>query len=305
MDPEMTLMGMSSLGLRVEGDPRRETDLPAARSMRAVSPDYFRTLAIPLIAGRVFQDADGFDALPVTIVNRGLAKSIWGDADPVGKRISFDGGRMWWRIVGMVGDTREFGLAQEPPNQVYLPITQNPWLETVLVRMAGEGPGVPESLRRAVLEIDPQIAIANTETLDQARANSVSSPRNTTRLFGLFAVLAFLIAVTGVGSMLALWVRQRTREIGIRIALGATPRDILGGVIRQGMLLVLTGLAIGFGGAVCLTRFLRDFLFQVAPTDTATYGLVSFLLLAAALAACYAPARRAAQIDPQSALRSE
>ena len=105
--------------------------------------------------------------------------------------------------------------------------------------------------------------------------------------------------------MLALWVRQRTREIGIRIALGATPRDILGGVIRQGMLLVVTGLAIGLGGAVCLTRFLREFLFQVEPTDAVTYGLVSFLLLTAALAACYAPARRAAQIDPQSALRCE
>ena len=305
MDPDLTLMGMSSMGLRVEGDSRPETDLPAARSMRAVSPDYFRTLAIPLTAGRVFQDSDGFDTSPVTIVNRGLAKSIWGDADPVGKRISFNGGRMWWRIVGVVGDTREFGLAQEAPNQVYLPISQNPALGSVLMRMAGEAAGVPESLRRAVLEIDPQIAISNTETLEQARANSVSSPRNTARLFGLFAVLAFLIAVTGVGSMLALWVRQRTREIGIRIALGATPRDILSGVIRQGMLLVITGLAIGLGGAVCLTRFLREFLFQVEPTDAATYGLVSFLLLAAALAACYAPARRAAQIDPQSALRCE
>jgi predicted permease len=305
MDPDFAIFGTWQVGIRVEGDSRIEAELPPARSIRDVTPGYFQTLGIPLISGRAFLDSDTFDAVPVVLVNRTLASRVWGDGDPLGRRISFDGGRRWHTIVGVVGDTREFGLSQETPTQVYLPLAQNPDPGTILVRTGGEQSDVAGLLRRAVLELDPQTAITSEETLAQAREDSVSSPRDTTRLFALFAVLAFLIAVTGIGSMLALWVRQRTKEIGIRIALGARPMDILGSVIRQGMVLVAIGLALGLGGAIVLTRFLRAFLFQVDPTDAATYLLVSFLLLAAAVAACYVPARRAARIDPQAALRCD
>jgi len=305
MDPDLATFGNYGSTMRVEGDPRSETELPVARSIRSVSPDYFRTLGIPLVAGRGFLDSDTDSAPPVAILNHALAVQIWGNRNPLGRRISLDDGQNWREIVGVAGDTREFGLDRESPAQFYRPMTQNPSLGSILVRTAGESPDISGLMRRAVLDLDPQTAIVNVETLEQARADSVASPRNTTRLFGLFALLAFLIAVTGIGSMLALWVRQRTREIGIRMALGARPRDILRTVIRQGMLLVGIGLAIGLGGAVALTRFLRAFLFHVQPTDAATYALVSALLSGAALAACYVPARKAARIDPQSALRCD
>jgi len=205
----------------------------------------------------------------------------------------------------VVGDTKEFGLTRETPFQVYGANAQDPDPNSVLVRTVGDPTAVMNSVRRAIVEVDPENAITHVETLEQARADSVSEPRTTTRMFGLFAVLAFVIALAGIGSMLALWVRQRTREIGIRMAMGARPSHILGTVIRQGMMLVAFGLATGYLGAVALTRFIRTFLFQVEPTDGATFAAVSALLLAAALIACYLPAMRAARIDPQLALRCD
>ena len=305
MDPDMAVGVRNASTLKVESDPRADTELPMVRSVRSVSPDYFRTLGIPLLSGRGFRDSDTEKSPRVAAINHALATRIWGDRDPVGRRISLGDGREWREIVGVVGDTREFGPGQDIPGQIYCPIAQNPALGNVLVRTAVESPDLLGTLRRALLELDPQTAIVNVETLEQAREDSMAQPRDATRLFGLFAVLAFVIAVAGIASMLALWVRQRTREIGIRMALGARPRDILRTVIRQGMMLVGIGLAIGLAGAVALTRFLRAFLFHVRPTDAATYALVSALLAAAALAACWVPARKAARIDPQSALRQD
>jgi putative ABC transport system permease protein len=290
---------------RVEGDARPESQSPAVKSIRFASPDYFRTLGIPLLAGRVFLDSDTADAPQVVVINRSLARQGWGSADPVGRRISLDAGKDWARIVGVVGDTREFGLTDEAPLQLYLAHAQSPNPGSILVRTAGDPSTVTNLVRRAILGVDPENAITRADTLEQVREDSVSSPRTTTRMFSLFAVLAFLIALAGIGSMLALWVKQRTREIGIRMAMGARPRQILGLVIRQGMLLVAIGLVAGYVGAVALAGFLKTFLFQVEPTDGATYAAVSALLLGAALIACYLPAMRAAQIDPQVALRCD
>jgi len=189
---------------------------------------------------------------------------------------------------------------------VYGAIAQNPmYAGTLLVRTAGDPAAMTGLVRRALLDLDPETAIAHVETLEQARADSVSSPKIATRLFGLFAVLALVIAAVGIGSMLALWVRQRMREIGIRMALGARPADILHTVVRQGMVLVLVGLACGIGGALALTRLMQTLLFAVKPTDAATFAAATVLLPGAALLACYVPARRAARIDPQVALRCE
>jgi len=160
-------------------------------------------------------------------------------------------------------------------------------------------------VRRAVLQANPESAVIKIQTLDEARAEAVASPRTTAQLFGLFAGLALVIAVAGIGSMLALWVRQRMREIGIRIALGASPSDILSTVLRQGMVLVAVGLVGGLAGALVLTQALKRMLFAITPTDVPTYAVVSVLLLGAALVACWIPARRAARIDPQVALRTE
>jgi putative ABC transport system permease protein len=205
----------------------------------------------------------------------------------------------------VAGDVHEFGPGQGAPIQVYRPIAQQPFVGALLVRGAGDPRALIATVRRTALEANPESAVTKIQTLEEARSLSTASPRTTTRLFGLFAALALVIALAGIGSMLALWVRQRMREIGIRIALGAGPADILATVVRQGMVLVAIGLVCGLAGALALTRLLKNLLFEVTPTDAPTYAAVSVLLLAAALLACWVPARRAARIDPQIALRCE
>jgi len=304
LDPDNLGGGGRPQRFQVEGDPKPESETPPVTAQRIASPDYFRTLGIPLIAGRTFLDSDKEDATPVVIVNRALALRRWGREDPTGRRIQFDDHR-WLKIVGVVGDVKEFGLDRDVPYQVYGALAQSPNPGSLLVRTAGDPMRLAGMVRRVVHEVDPEVAITQVATLEQVRADSVSSPRTIASLFGLFGVLALIIAVAGIASMLALWVRQRTREIGIRIALGASPGDIVATVIRQGMLLAVLGLAIGMGGALGLTGFLKRLLFQVQPTDSATFVLVAGLLVAAALLACLAPARRAARIDPQTALHCE
>jgi len=290
--------------IRVYGDNRPEHELPQVGVIRSATPDYFRSLGIPLMAGRTFGESDTEDSQPVAVVNRSLAKVAWGTKDPIGSRISGDG-EHWLQVVGIVGDVKEYGPGRDTPAQVYLPMMQRPIPSTVVVRAAGAPEVAIAGVRRAVLESNPDTAVTRVETLDDARDEAVRPPRTVAQLFGLFAGLALVIAVAGIGSMLMLWVRQRMREIGIRIAMGAGPGDIVATVLRQGMLLAVLGFALGLGGALGLTRLLKTLLFEVTPTDVPTYGTVSAVLLIAALVACWMPARRAARIDPQRALRCE
>jgi putative ABC transport system permease protein len=296
--------GGRPLRFRAFGDNRPDTEMPPVQSVRRVTPEYFRTVGIPLITGRAFRDSDTEESPLVVLVNQSMARRTWKNEDAVGKRITFDG-EHFMEIVGVVGDVREFGPREDAPVQLYRPMMQDPFAGNVLVRTAADPELLIPAVRRAVLEANPESAVVKVKTLDEARSEAVASPRTTAQLFGLFAALALVIAVAGIGSMLALWVRQRMREIGIRIALGAAPSDILSTVLRQGMVLVALGVACGFGGALALTRLLKKLLFEVTPTDAPTYAVVSALLLAAALLACWVPARRAARIDPQTALRTE
>jgi putative ABC transport system permease protein len=289
----------------VKGDGRPDTDSPLIRHIRSVSPDYFKTLGIPLVAGRGFRDNDKADAPLVILINRSLAAKRWPAENPVGKWISRDAGTTWLQIVGVVGDVKEFGPAMDAPFEIYMPLEQQAFPGAIVARTAGDPTTVAGLLRRAVLEIDPDTAITQFQTLEAAQDKAVATPRTLTRLFTGFAVLAFLIAVTGIMSMLALWVRQRKREIGIRMALGASPRAIVREVLQQGMLLAGIGLVVGVAGALQLTRWLKTLLFEVQPTDFATFAVVALLLLAAALLACLAPARKASRIDPQDALRAD
>jgi putative ABC transport system permease protein len=305
LDPDNMMFGGQTSRFQVEGDPRPLSELPPIGSIRRVSPAYFKTIGIPLISGRVFRDSDNELSPAVVLVNRNLAQKRWGKEDPIGKRITFDNGENWMTIVGIVGDVKEFGLNRETPYQLYRPLRQNPFPGSVLVRTAGDPVMMAQQIRRKLREVEPKMAIARMMTLEQARADSVSSPRTLAHLFGLFAILAMIIAVSGCSSMLALWVKQRMREIGIRLALGASPRQILFDLVRQGMILVVSGLAIGFAGALIVTRMLDPLLFQVKPTDLATYALVCALLLLGAFIACYVPARRAMKVDPMIALRYE
>jgi putative ABC transport system permease protein len=278
--------------------------LPVA-NIRTGTPDYFRTLGISLLAGRVFAGTDTETALPVAVISRSLARHYWRMEDPVGRRIKFDDASNWITIVGVVGDVRDFGLAEEPKDQIYVPDAQNPSPGSLLLRTAGDPMSLARQMRQAILDVDPQTAITRVETLEQARSDSISAPRVAASLFGLFAILAMVIAVTGIGCALALSVRQRTREIGIRASLGAESWGLVRMVVRQGMWLVLMGLALGLPCAFLLTGGLRTLLFQVAPTDAMTFGVVLVLLAIAALIACYVPARRAARIDPMVALRCD
>ncbi|MGA2131064.1 MAG: ABC transporter permease [Bryobacteraceae bacterium] len=304
LDPDTFGMNGMDQTFHIEGRIESDAEVPPAANLRTVTPNYFKTLGIPLVRGRLFQDADHQDALPVAIISRGMARKRWGAQDPVGRRISFDG-KSWITIVGLVGDVKEFGLGREAPEQLYTPLAQTGMPGSILVRTAGDPAVLANQLRRSIREIDPEISVTMVKTLDEVRSDSVSAPRTTARLFGLFAALALVIAVAGIGSMLALSVRQGIREIGIRMALGAAPLDILGIVIRRGMILVACGLAIGVAGAMALTGTLKALLFEITPTDLSTYLAVSTLLGLAALAAAYVPARRAARIDPQIALRCE
>ncbi len=305
LDQDNMNSGGRPIRFQVEGDPRPEGELPPVTTARSASPDYFKTLEIPVIMGRTFLESDTEKAPKVVLLNQTVARRRFGNENPVGKRITIDDGENWMTIVGVVGDVKEFGLERETPYQIYRPFAQVPNLGSALLRANGEQSTIVEQLRRALRDTEPLMAVVRVETMEQARAKSIASPRTLTRLFGLFAVLALVIAVVGVGSMLALGVRQRIREIGIRMALGATPRNVLGSVIAQGMLLVGVGLAAGLAVALMTTTVLSALLFQVKPTHIPTYVLGTVLLLIAAFFACYLPARRAARIDPQVALRCE
>ena len=304
LDPDAIARGSGAFNNRfqIEGRPVRQGEVPPTSGARAVSTDYFKTLGIRLIRGRLFAETDKEDVPAVAVINQELARNRWGSDDPLNKRISFDGSN-WITIVGIVGNTKEFGLGEHASEQIYLPMDQVPGVGSLLVRTSVDPLTLENKVREAVLRFDSQTAITNLETLEQARNDTLTSPRVLTNLMGLFAVLALVIAATGIGGILALSVNQRVKEIGIRLALGAKPSDVRFMVIKQGMVLVLLGLAFGVAGSVAITRPLSAFLFQVSPTDPLTLAGVCLLLAAAAFVACYIPARRATTINPLVALR--
>lgn len=305
LDPDAIVRGSGAFNNRfqIEGRPVREGEVPPTSGARAITPDYFKSLGIPLIHGRMFTANDKEDTPAVAIINQALAKNRWGKEDPLNKRISFDGGMSWIMIIGVVGNTKEFGLAESSSEQIYLPMDQVPGVGSLLVRTFVDPLAQENKIREAVMRFDPQTAITNLETLEQARNDTLASPRVLTNLMGLFAALALVIAATGIGGILALSVNQRIKEIGIRLALGAKPSHVRFMVIRQGMVLVFLGLLFGVVGSVIVTRPLSALLFEVSPTDPLTLVGVCVLLAVVALAACYIPARRATTVNPLVALR--
>ena len=303
LDPEGG--GAANRDMVIEGRPIRQGEKPPLVYLRGVTPDYFKTLGIPLATGRLFTDFDTPKTLPVVLLNRTAARHYWHGDDPIGHRVSIDNGEHWFKVVGIVGDVREFGLDKEPVDEVYFAQEQYPAPGSIIVRTNLDGMSIANQMRQAIREVDPETAIPNVETLEHARDASVSSPRVMTDLLGIFAVIALAIATFGIGGILALRVNQRMNEIGIRVALGARPGALLAMILRQGMLLVLIGLGLGLACAVGLARLMKTLLFQVEPTDPFTFAGVSLIFAAAALLACYLPARRALRIDPLRALRAE
>jgi len=299
--------GMTMTGdFQIEGQaPEPGQAMPKA-DFRIVSPTYFEALHIPILNGRGFLQTDRPGNPDVAVLNRSAAIHLWGTRDPVGTRFSADGGKSWIQVVGIVGDIKQYGLDKDVVDEIYVPMAQNPMGQASLViKTAVE----PMSIARGVIEllhgVDPNQPAARVRSLEQVRAESVAAPRLTTNLLGLFALLALAIAATGIGGVMALAVGQRRHEIGVRMAIGARPVEILRMILGQGLALALVGVALGLFGALWLTRLLQQLLFEVTPTDPLTYAGVAGVLGLCVLVACYVPARRASRVDPIVALRVE
>jgi putative ABC transport system permease protein len=289
----------------IEGQQAHPNDKPTAE-FNAVTPDYFRTLGIPILSGRDFDGRDRPDKLRVAIVNQSVVNHYFHGQDPVGRRVTFDDGKNWTEIIGVAGDVREHELSQKPKDYICVPYAQYPQMAPGLVALTQ---GDPMNIARTVVthlyEVDPNQPAGKIQSLEQVRSESIAAPRLTTNLLGLFALLALAIAAAGIGGVMALSVSQRIHEIGVRMAIGARPVEIVAMILRQGMGLALIGVVLGLAAAFALTQSVRTFLFGVTPTDPITFVGVAAVLTVAACAACYIPARRAAQVDPLRALRVE
>ena len=305
LQPELISGGPGSSSFQVEGRLPKAGAQPPLASAEAISPDYFKVLGIPLQHGRVFEETDDKKHPEVAIINHEMQQRVWPNEDPIGKRVSFDQGKSWIEIVGVVGDVREFGLDHAPVAEIFVPMSQNPDPATLIVRTAAEPTAMAQQIRDVIRDVDSQTAVTHEMSIEQARRDSLESPRLTASLLGVFALLALLIAATGIGGIMALAVGQRIRELGIRMALGAQPREILEMVVREGVGMALIGAAIGAAGALALTSLVKSMLFQVSPFDPATFAAVGIVLIGSAFAASYIPARRAASANPMDALRSE
>jgi len=279
---------------------------------RVVSPEYFRTMGIPLQRGRFFDAHDTADSQPVVLVSRRLAEQYWPGEDPTGKRLKIgpaDSPNAWLTVAGVVGDVRQAGLYGEERMDLYVPYTQE-WRSfmsprDLVVRTKGDPASVAGAVRQAVWAVDKDQPISNVRTMDQVFAAAISKERFQTLLLGLFAALALVLASVGLYGVISYSVAQRTHEIGVRVALGAQSHDVIKLVIRQGMMLTVVGLVVGIGTGLLAARVLSDMLFGVTTTDPLTFGVVPLLLLLVAFLACYVPARRATKVDPLVALRYE
>jgi putative ABC transport system permease protein len=292
-------------GVENNGPPDREKDKPFG--VGSVSPDYFRTMKIPLLSGRTYDDRDNADSAKVAIVNQALARRYFPNGDAVGKHVGFGCKEGLCRtIVGVVGNVRQESLTDDVAPEIYVPFGQMVMNGmTVLIRTKSDPLSLTPDIRNAVLSLDPNQPIYEVKTLDQRVAESVAVTRSLMFLFGTFAMLALVLASVGIYGIVSYSVSQRTHEIGIRMALGAQRAHVLRLIMRNGIALAITGIVIGIGGALALTRFLKTLLFGIAPTDSPTFIAVSIGLFVIAIAACLIPARRATKVDPLVALRYE
>jgi len=298
-----------STGLRVPNRPAAsEKDRPFA-NYTVVSPGYFRAVGTPLLRGRDFAATDAADAPLVAIVSRAMAEKFWPGQDAIGKAVGVPIVAADMTVVGIAADVKHVSLREASSPEVYVPYTQNPWpsLATmhVAVRATGDPNGVLSGIRSALREIDPELPIANVATLSEVVDASVAQPRFSMLLLAAFAGLSLVLACVGLYGAVSYAVVQRTPELGVRLALGARPGDILAAVLGDGMKIACAGTAAGLAVAWAAMRVLANFLYGVEATDALTFAATSLLLLAVAAAACYLPARRAAAIDPLIAMRSE
>jgi putative ABC transport system permease protein len=275
---------------------------------RIVSGDYFRTMGIPMLKGRTFNQHDQMGKPWRVIISKRLADTLWPGEDPVGHQALLWKGQSNFpaEVIGVVGNQRERGLEADPTLTVYLPsYGSQPGSVDFAIHTAGNPTALTPSLRSMLKEIDPNLPLYDVQTMDEIVSRSMAPRRFNMFLLSIFAGVALLLALVGVYGVLAYSVGQRTAEIGLRVALGATPRSVLALIVGQGMRPIMVGIAIGMAGAVGLSHFVSSLLFNVKPVDPLTYGAVALLVAVAALLSCYVPALRALRIDPVAALRQE
>jgi putative ABC transport system permease protein len=280
--------------------------------VRVTSPDYFASLGIPLKRGRFFAETDSAAAPPVVLITESAARQFFPNEDPIGKVITLGWGRRGvtrragGQVVGIVGNVKDAGLDEPNPPQIYLPYRQWPVSAmTMILKTAVPPMSLADAVRHEVYAIDGNLPVSNVSTLDAVVAKSISQQRFYMLLLTLFAAVALVLAAVGIFGVLSYAVSQRTREIGIRMALGAHGRSVVSMVVRQAMVLVACGVGIGVALGLFLSQILAEMLFGVTPTDPATFAAVAAVLGAVALLASYVPARRASRVDPIVALRAE
>lgn len=295
--------------LTVEGYPVLSVGQAPVINHCVVTPNYFRTLGIPMLEGRDFNESDTRNGLKVTIIDAGLAREYWPNESPIGKRVRFgppENNEPWHTVVGVVGDVKHESLELTRRRSVYLPHAQITLGDlTLTVKTASNPQSLIAAIRGEIKDIDPDQPVTSARTMEEVISRSVWQPRLFTILFGVFAVVALILASVGIYGVMAFSVSQRTQEIGIRLALGAQKRDVVKMVVVQGMTLSLIGTGVGLVGAFALTRLMESLLFEISTTDTATFITLAAMLIAVSALACYIPARRATRVDPVTALRYE
>jgi putative ABC transport system permease protein len=297
-------------GVHFESSPTGNPEADSGAFRYAVSPGYLETMGIPLLSGRVLNAHDGADAPPAVLISESLAKSKFPGEDPIGQRLRIgpDTGP-WNTVVGVVGNVKQTSLEVAQTDAVYM--TNRQWsmfpdrARWLVVRARGSAATLTPAIKQAIWSVDKDEAIVRVATMDDLLAKSAAERRFALILFETFGLAALLLAAVGIYGVLSGSVTERTREIGVRLALGAQRRDVLGMILRQGINLTLSGVGIGLLAAWAVTRLLSTLLYSVSATDPLIFGGVALLLTAVALFACYLPARRATKVDPLVALRQE
>ena len=314
--PGVTAAAMSSGIPMGQGSYTRSPFIPTSASIlpdgtslpidwRIASPGYFKLMGIPLLNGRDFTDQDRPGAPDAIVISRAAARKFWGDENPIGKQIHRPTATSSYTVVGVVGEVRHTTLNQEYPCLYFSAATRTPPLMDIVLRTQGKPEAILSAARARIRDLDPEMPLSNVSTLEQYVYNNAAQPRLDAALLTVFSSVAVLIAAIGVYGVLAYSVNQRTREIGLRMALGAQPGGVLRWIVSRGMLVALAGIAIGLVSAFAMSRVLSSLLFDIQPRDMTTFAMVAVMLAVVAFVACLVPAMRAAQMDPLAALREE
>jgi len=305
MTTELPLSGQpNDTGFTVAGRPPVRPNEAYGADFRRVNRQIFQAMRIPLLRGRQFTEQEVSAGAPVLIVSESLARSVFPNEDPLGQRLLFGPTDTPSEIIGVVGDVSHRGLDLQKRPTMYLPMHATRW-KNLVIHAKTDPLSLASAVRREINALDPDLALAGMKPLEQLVYESVAEPRYRTTLLALFAAVALLLAAIGLYGVLAYAVTQRTREIGIRMALGAQAGDVLRLVIGHGIKLALVGVLIGLGAALGLTRLMKTLLFDLSSADPLTFGVIPVLLTLVALAACWIPARRATKVDPMTALRCD